>query len=205
MLKETFFNLVSKYTDNQYVKNDLWFDIEKRYSTRQRHYHTLDHLKSVLVELLPLKKEIDNWDVVLFSLYYHDIIYNFFSSKNELKSAVHATKQMQELSMSDENIELCNQHIIATKAHCQTSNSDTNYFTDADLSILGASWNTYEEYLKNVRKEYALFPKFMYVKGRKKALTHILGMTRIFKTDYFHSKYEKQARINLRKELEQLS
>ncbi len=205
MLKETFINLVSKYTNSQYVKNDLWFDIEKRHSVKRRHYHTLNHLENVLLELLPLRKEIKNWDVILFALYYHDIIYNSLKSDNEKKSAEHAEIKLKELSISKAEIDLCKQHILATKSHQLLANSDTNYFTDADLSILGANWVTYNLYFENVRKEYALFPSFIYRKGRKKMLNHFLEMERIFKTDYFYTKYEVQAKKNLQKEIELLS
>ncbi len=204
MLKETFINLVSKYTNNQYVKNDLWFDIEKRHSSKQRHYHSLNHLESVLLELLPLKKEINNWDVILFALYYHDIIYNSLKSNNEKKSADHAKIKLNELSISIAEIDLCKQHILATKLHQLQPDNDTNLFTDADLSILGFDWETYEIYFKNVRKEYVLFPDFIYRKGRAKMINHFLEMNRIFKTDYFYNKYEIQAKKNLQKELELL-
>jgi len=59
-------------------------------------------------------------------------------------------------------------------------------------------------YYKNARKEYAIFPDFVYKPGRKKVLLHFLAMERIFKTDYFFHKFEMQAKQNLQKELEML-
>ena len=94
--------------------------------------------------------------------------------------------------------------IKCTKSH-EFSDSDTNYFTDADLSILGKSWKTYEEYYQQIRKEYKIYPDFIYNSGRKKALQHFLKMDRIFKTDYFFEKYEIQARENLQNELQILT
>jgi len=75
-------------------------------------------------------------------------------------------------------------------------------FTDADLSILGQSWEVYFTYSKHVRKEYGQYPLFLYKKGRKKVLKHFLDMERIFKTDHFFELYEKHARVNLQRELE---
>ena len=59
-------------------------------------------------------------------------------------------------------------------------------------------------YLKNVRKEYSLYPNLVYNPGRKKVLQHFVEMEKIFKTEYFFEKFEAQAKENLKQELEQL-
>jgi len=87
MLKETYINLLTKYSSNDNLIIDLWSEIEISYSNKKRHYHTLQHLDNLLLQLVPLKSEIKNWDTILFSLYYHDIIYNSLKSDNEEKSA----------------------------------------------------------------------------------------------------------------------
>jgi predicted metal-dependent HD superfamily phosphohydrolase len=87
MLKETFINLLSNYTDNELVINDLWNEVVKNYSSKKRHYHTLNHLENLLNQLTEIKGEIEIWNAVLFTLYYHDIIYNSLKSDNEEKSA----------------------------------------------------------------------------------------------------------------------
>jgi predicted metal-dependent HD superfamily phosphohydrolase len=62
----------------------------------------------------------------------------------------------------------------------------------------------YSDYYKNVRKEYSIYPNLLYNPGRKKVLKHFLAMGKIFKTDYFYQKFEKNARLNLQKELDLL-
>ena len=201
MLKDTFIQLVSKYTTNNIVANELWTEIEQNYSNKKRHYHTLQHLNSLLEQLTEAKKEIQNWDAILFTLYYHDIVYNTLKSDNEEKSAALAKTRMTQIAVSTQTIELCYNQILATKSHQTSSNSDTNYFTDADLAVLGKSWETYATYYKNVRKEYAIYPDFLYNRGRKKVIKHFLAMDRIFKTDFFYYKFETQAKQNLNQEL----
>jgi predicted metal-dependent HD superfamily phosphohydrolase len=39
---------------------------------------------------------------------------------------------------------------------------------DADLSILGKDLDTYLAYTKMIRKEYSIYPDFLYKPGRKK-------------------------------------
>lgn len=204
MLKEIFIELLTKYTDNDRVRNELWTEIEKNYSSKKRHYHTLHHLDNLLSQLTEVKSEIQNWETILFTLFYHDIIYNSIKSDNEEKSAELAEKRMKQISVSKDKIELCKKQILATKSHIRSTDNDTNYFTDADLSVLGQNWETYLLYYKNVRKEYSIYPALVYNPGRKKVLNHFLSMDRIFKTDFFYNKFETQAKLNLQQEIESL-
>lgn len=201
MLKETFIELLTNYTDNHRLTDKLWTEISKNYSSKKRHYHTLQHLDGLLTQLTAIKDKIQNWDIILFTLYYHDIIYNPLKSDNEEKSAELAEKHLKQISVSSDKIELCKKQILATKSHLKSTDSDTNYFTDADLSVLGQDWEIYSLYYKNVRKEYSIYPDFMYNSGRKKVLTHFLTMGRIFKTDFFYDKFEMRAKRNLAHEL----
>ena len=205
MLKETFIRLLTNYTDNRYLITELWEEIEEHYSGEKRHYHTLEHLENLLDQLRAVKNEIQNFETILFTLFYHDIIYNPLKSDNEEKSAELAEKRMTQLAVPDQMIALCKEQILATKSHHTSADSDTNYFTDADLSILGQDWETYLLYCQNVRKEYSIYPDLVYNPGRKKVLNHFLSMDRIFKTGFFHAKFENQAKENIWKEIEQLN
>ncbi|MNV13052.1 hypothetical protein D3C71_1036790 [compost metagenome] len=202
MLKQTFTQLALSYSDNEMLIEELWLEIETHYSGKKRYYHTLRHLEHLLEQLTVVKSEIRNWKTVLFTLFYHDVVYDALKSDNEEKSVELAVKRMQQLHVPPELIESCKEQILATKSHVKSGNDDTNYFTDADLSVLGQSWEVYSVYSKNVRKEYAVYPDLVYNPGRKKVLLHFLAMERIFKTDYFFEKYEQQARKNLKKEAE---
>lgn len=201
MLKETFIGLLKNYTDDDRLTDELWTEIEKNYSSDKRHYHTLQHLDDLLAQLTVIKGEIQNWETILFTLYYHDIIYNSLKPDNEEKSAELAEKRMTQISVPNDKIELCKKQILATKSHINSTDSDTNYFIDADLSILGQTWETYSLYYINVRKEYSIYPDFVYNPGRKKVLNHFLTMDRIFKTDFFYNKLEIQAKENVQREL----
>lgn len=205
LLEQTFIALLTNYTDNDSLKKELWSEIEQNYSSKKRHYHTLQHLENLLIQLTKVKDEIENWDTVLFTLYYHDIIYDSLKSDNEEKSAQLAEKRMNQISVDKNIIELCVNQILATKLHLASSNRDINFFIDADLSILGQPWETYLDYCKNVRQEYSSYPDLVYNSGRKKVLNHFLHMERIFKTDIFHLQYENQAKLNLSLEIELLN
>lgn len=204
MLKDTFLKLLKNYTEDTRLVNECWMEIELQYSTKKRHYHTLSHLDNLLQQLIEVKSNINNWETILFTLYYHDIVYKASKSDNEEQSAILAEKRMKQCCVPTTVIDICKAQILATKKHLIDSSSDTNYFTDADLSVLGQRWESYAAYFQQVRKEYSIYPNMMYNPGRKKVLKHFLEMERIYKTDYFHHTFEVQAKQNLQRELEML-
>lgn len=201
MLKTTFFELAGKYTTDSELIAQLWTVIEKHYSGKGRYYHNLSHLENMLGELEHCKNEIADWDTVLFALFYHDLIYKSTAKDNEEKSAEEAVKALRKTGYQEDKITKCSAMIIATKSHTVSSDNDTNLFTDADLSILGSSWENYYNYCQNVRKEYSVYPDLLYNPGRKKVLQHFLQMEYIFKTELFREKYEGSARENLMREI----
>jgi predicted metal-dependent HD superfamily phosphohydrolase len=205
MLRQHFISLLKSYTADNDLINTLWEEIEKNYTEKKRHYHTIEHLENLLRQLDLIRDEIQDWDAILFTLFYHDVVYNVFKSDNEEQSAILAEKRMQRLGVPTDRIDRCRAQILATKSHQVSPDSDTNYFTDADLSALGMPWNEYSMYYLGVRKEYSIYPDFIYNRGRKKVLNHFLSMDRLFKTDYFHEKYEEQAKQNIKHEIELLS
>lgn len=204
MLKTIFIALLKNYSDDEELIDNLWKELEQNYSGKKRFYHTLQHLENLLLQLNQVKEEIHNWDTLLFTLFYHDAVYNSLKADNEEKSAELAEKRMQQLAVPTETIDCCIEQILATKSHNHSTDSDTNYFTDADLFVLGENWETYATYLTNVRKEYSIYPDLIYNPGRKKVLNHFLAMDRIYKTDFFYDRYEKRAKENLQKELDLL-
>ncbi len=205
MLKNSFFNLTKIHSPDTHLIDELWKEIEENYSNKKRHYHTLSHLDNLLKQLSEVKDKIESWETIMFTLFYHDIIYNALKSDNEEKSAELAEKRMSQINVPSHIIENCKLQILATKKHLSDQSSDANYFLDADLSVLGQDIETYTLYYQNVRKEYAIYPDIIYKPGRKKVLKHFLGMDRIYKTEYFHTKLESQAKYNLSTELGLLS
>lgn len=181
----------------------LWDEIEKHYSKPKRHYHTLAHLNSILEELQAYKANFSSWDTVVFAIAYHDIIYNVLKSDNEERSAQLATERLTTISFPPDEIQMCSKMIVATKKH-EPHDFQTNLFTDADLSILGAEAEVYAAYSKQIRREYSLYPDFAYNPGRRKVLQHFLEMENIYKTKEFSDRYETKARINLQAELNSL-
>lgn len=204
MLTDIFLQLVKKYTNDHELANNLWLEIFTKYSEPKRHYHTIDHLKNMLRDLNEVKDKIEDWDTILFAVFYHDIIYKAYSSSNESDSAKLVMERLSDLGYPAPKIAKCANMILATKQHTLSDDNDTNYLLDADLAIFGQPTEEYQKYSEQIREEYTLYADFMYKSGRKKALQNFLQMEAIFKTDHFYKKYETQARMNISIELKDL-
>lgn len=203
-LKERFLQNCLKFSENRDLIENLWLKIEKKHSEKGRFYHNLDHLENMFLELEAVKDQILNYAAITFSVFYHDIIYDATSRANEEKSAEFAVSRLEELNTDQAIIKEVFEQILATKTHQISNHHDTNYLLDADLSVLGKDPEAYRDYTKKIRKEYSFYPDLLYKPGRKKVLQHFLELESIFKTDYFKSKYEKQAKENIQSELNNL-
>jgi len=196
-LQEIFTELCFQYTQDQNLIKSFWFEIEKKYSEKGRHYHNLQHLENMFSELDAVKDKIENFINISFSVFYHDVIYDASSKINEEKSAEFAKSRLEKLNCNASNINSVFEQIIATKAHQKADDNDIRYLLDADLSILGKDSESYVDYTKKIRKEYSIYPDLLYKPGRKKVLRHFLELENIFKTEDFKVKYENQARKNI--------
>jgi predicted metal-dependent HD superfamily phosphohydrolase len=176
-----------------------WLDLEKAYSKKSRHYHNLTHLKEMIASFETYRDKLQNPNEVLFSIFYHDFVYFASKKDNELKSAEYA------LAILPENINLNKQlvfdAICATQQHQQNVIEDINWLIDFDLKILAKDWDDYKIYFKQIRKEYRIYPDFLYKPGRAKALKHFLENEFIFQTEEFRNLYEDKARQNIEKEI----
>lgn len=205
MLKTIFTELTKKYTEDTSISKKLWNEIVINYSDIGRYYHNLNHIEAIISELSDVKDQIPEWDTAMYSVFYHDIIFNATRTDNEALSAEVANNRLQEINFPKDKITECVLQILATKGHEAGTDLTTQLFMDADLAILGKDTKKYAEYSANIRKEFFVYTDAQYNAGRKKVLNHFLAMDQIFKTNYFHKKYELNARKNIERELTLLS
>ncbi len=203
-LRDIWIELASNYLADFEMIDELWGEIEKEYSYKSRYYHNLSHLTDMISQLMIIKANIKDFNTILFATFYHDIVYKTNRNDNEEKSAELARNRLQKLRVPGTIIDKCCKQIIATKNHSTNEDIDTNYLVDTDLGILGAEWPEYKSYADKIRNEYGKYPDSLYKKGRRDKLNHFLRMDRIFKTDEFKERFEKQARDNMEKELKEL-
>ncbi|MBS9779629.1 MAG: N-methyl-D-aspartate receptor NMDAR2C subunit [Moraxellaceae bacterium] len=171
--------------------------LQSYYHEKHRHYHNQSHISVCLQHLQNCQNLADNVNGVELALWFHDVIYDVFSAKNELKSAELASQFLQENQANNALIDKVYQLIMATCHNANLQDNDEQLITDIDLTILGSSEKVYQQFEQNVRKEYKLIPSFIYYKKRKQVLESFLAKQRIYHHDYFYQKFEKMARKNL--------
>ncbi|MCP2027874.1 putative metal-dependent HD superfamily phosphohydrolase [Flavobacterium sp. HSC-32F16] len=198
-LEKIYSDLLSNigFSANEIQQN--WTDLEKAYSKKSRHYHNLTHLQEMITSFETYRDKLQNPDEILFSIFYHDFVYSASKKDNELKSAEYALSILTE--NSNLNKQLVFDAICATQQHQQNEIEDINWLIDFDLKILAKDWDDYKIYFEQIRKEYRIYPDFLYKPGRAKALKHFLENEFIFQTEEFRNLYEEKARINIEKEI----
>jgi predicted metal-dependent HD superfamily phosphohydrolase len=206
-LEEQWAELTGKYSQDSALIDKHFTEIQGAYTSSSRHYHNTGHIHALFKLAKQYEDFLQDKDVVGFSIFYHDIVYKVTRSDNEEKSAVRAEKDLSDLKIPTDKIAIVAKYIHATKQHKLNdadNESDLAWFLDFDMAILGADWDRYLEYTRQIRKEYSVYPDFLYNQARRKFLQSSLSASNIFHTTLFRTYHEQEARENIRKELERL-
>ncbi len=174
------------------------------YSERHRHYHTTQHINAMLRHFELTLKWSELPDELELAIWFHDAIYKPFSASNEKDSADWAKKFLTENKYDESGIDRVYRLIMATEHNGEVLGQDEKLLVDIDLTILGSPEHVYDQFERNVRKEYRLVPTFIYRKKRKQILKSFLAQDSIFYLDYFKEKFERPARVNLSRAIEYL-
>lgn len=205
-VESIWFDLCRLFNITESIAGSVWITLSVQYQEEGRFYHTLEHIHSLLKLNDSYRKELVDPGVVMFAIFFHDIIYDPKSKFNEEdSSAVFAERLNGHL---DEAViqKVCH-YINETKKHDVLSSEDTDlkYFVDFDMSILGSDRQTYQLYCQAIRKEYAHYPDEAYCNGRTAFLRGTVNEgKRIFATEEFFTKYEETAKSNILWECELL-
>lgn len=179
-------------------------DIFNQYSEFFRAYHTLAHIKSGLDLLKEVEELCEDYFLVQFAWWYHDYICLPNSTHNEIISADQAVFHAMHLNLNDTAIKKIRELILASKHNgCYTKAMDERIIHDIDLSILGSEPKVYNKYVKDIEDEYSVFIKNSTVFNTKRLelLNGFLSLKRIYHSEYFHERFDKIARENIKKEI----
>lgn len=179
-----------------------WFAyLVKQYTSKERKYHSLNHVIYMLSLAEKFKANVHNWMAFYLAIWFHDAIQNKLKA-NEKLSAQKCLEAIDELNLPADAHEAA-QLILATESHRASESSDAKLFVDLDLAILGSSKEEYRRYARQCRAEYKI-PNFLYRRGRIKVLEKFLQREHIYQSDLFRKRYEYQAQKNLNWEVEAL-
>lgn len=182
----------------------VWEEVQARYREPHRAYHTLQHLEECFAWFEQVRPLAHHAGDVAFALFYHDVIYDTHASDNEELSAELATAVLNDYVSGDSEPERIASLILATRHDAVPVSGDAKLLTDIDLSILGAAPARFDEYERQVRKEYEWVEKGAFREGRSRILAQFLARPAIYNCYFFHERLETSARSNLERSLARL-
>jgi predicted metal-dependent HD superfamily phosphohydrolase len=187
------------------VSDPKQYDVLKGcYTQPDRFYHNFEHIGACLAELNAVRSIWQDFAAVECALWFHDVVYDSKAKDNEAQSAVQALKWLQSINAAAEFSRNVESLIMDTRHAAAPATVDAQIIVDVDLSILGQGDNVFDEYERNIRKEYAWVPDDQFRAGRKAVLEGFLKRASIYSTEYFKNKYELHARQNLERSIARL-
>jgi predicted metal-dependent HD superfamily phosphohydrolase len=174
------------------------------YAEPHRAYHNLRHLEECFGHLEATVHLAMRPGEVAVALWFHDAIYDTHASDNEIRSAEWARKVVEGVGGSSDVAERVRDLILATRHAERPAPGDAALLVDIDLAILGAAEARFDEYERQIRREYAWVPEPLFRATRSRILGEFLARPRIYSTSYFAERHEGPARANLRRAIAQL-
>jgi len=169
-----------------------------------RHYHSRMHLEACLRHFSSAHFLATEPAEVELALWFHDAIYRTWRRDNELRSSVWARMFVVTHGGRHDIAARVSSHVMAT-AHVERKlSSDAALVVDIDLSILGQPQAVYDEFERNVRREYWWVPKRRYSAARTAVLKSFLNRPTIYHLPMFRDRLEQPARENLQRALKAL-
>jgi predicted metal-dependent HD superfamily phosphohydrolase len=184
-------------------------DLVGAYSEQGRHYHSLDHVATLLLLLDRHGEEVVDRSAVELAIFFHDAVYVPTRSDNEARSAVLARERLTALGLPSDLVARVADLVLATRHGSEHAapphDADVALLLDLDLSILAADRSAYAAYARAIRGEYATYPDEVYRPGRRRVLGQFLARSRIYETDRLHQLWDVAARANLAWEIAELA
>lgn len=203
-LQQGFVHVLGNYGVNPGLAYPVFDLLVAAYSSPDRHYHTLDHVQDVLQVAFRLATLTDAPGPLHLAIWFHDAVYDSRALDNEARSAELAASLLGPIGVPASVLERLSRLIMAT-AHLNDPlfhvDREMSILLDADLAILGASSQRYQQYVEGIRKEYAWVPDDEYRIARGNVLVQFLNRPRIYRTELMIHEYEAQARSNMMNEL----
>ncbi|PWN04806.1 hypothetical protein DJ010_04145 [Nocardioides silvaticus] len=185
---------------------DLRDSLLAAYGEESRGYHDVRHLGEVLARLEELAGAGASYHrvPVLLAAWFHDAVYDGERDAEE-RSAAWAEEALPGLVDAATVAEVA-RLVRLTESH-RPDDTDANgcALSDADLGILAAPRQRYDEYAAAVRTEYAHLPDDVFTAGRAVVLRELVAKPRLFHTDYALAHWEDDARRNVERELSVLA
>ena len=177
--------------------------IYRAYSEGHRKYHNVRHLCDVLMCLDRFKHLLYHPDLVELALFYHDIVYEIGSGRNEVLSVELFDDHFYD-HLSDGDRSRVKSLIMATEIGSLPERyMDCNYIADIDKAMMGGDPDDFKRNSLLIHEEYNVFSDNEFYEGRRKILMRLLNEG-VYKTRFFEMMYGNVAIQNINEELKKI-
>ena len=177
--------------------SEVYAALAQRLGAADRRFHNLGHIDECLRQLDRVAALVRDRDAVELALWFHDAEYTPGDASNERRSAelFVALAAGAPVLLRRRVVGL----ILATRHRKPARTHDRRYIEDIDLIGFGASWEKFMHNGDLLRAEFASQPDRQYYAGQVAFLAMLEARPVFFLTDYFRSRYEAQAKANIRR------
>jgi predicted metal-dependent HD superfamily phosphohydrolase len=187
-------------------------DLIRRLGEGHRRYHTARHVVEMYGALEELEREgvVSAREAALarVAACFHDAVYDpaAVGGANEADSAELAGRALRSLGLAPDDVDRVRRLVLDTEQHeAPVAKGLAAAFHDADLWILAAPRDRFDEYCAQVREEYAAVPDDAYAAGRTAVLEPFLRRDTLYATRYGQRTWTDRARVNLAREMARLA
>lgn len=166
-------------SSNDYLQSilDKWMinisidDIFNHWSESHRYYHTLEHLNDLISQIESDKQKYSDkeYEMLLITALFHDIVYDPLKRDNEERSADFFIKSCTNITS---DIKVIKQAILDTQTHLSTTDI-SEQFNKYDMNIVERPLNDLLEWEKGIYNEFKSFGD-KYKTGRLSFLKSLL-------------------------------
>jgi predicted metal-dependent HD superfamily phosphohydrolase len=171
------------------------------YEAPDRHYHGIGHIADCLREFDTVRHLAKSAAVVEYAIWFHDLVYDGRRQDNEERSAELAETHLKRLHADEAFRQRVRELILFTRHDREPPDIDGKLMVDIDLASLARPAEVFDENTRLIRQEFPHVNDADFARGRRDMLGRFLARPRIYYTDVFHDRYEKQARANLTRAL----
>ena len=186
-------------------------ELRQRYAEPHRRYHAVAHIDALARSFSEVAAG-PGWTrapEIAAAILFHDAIDEPGRPDNEVRSGELARARLGDTEALDVDwvvrlIEATASHAVADGPALEPGlERDADLFLDADMAIIGAPPAIYDRYALGVFHEFVpVVGEAAFVQGRRAFVGAQLALPALFRTSWFGSRYEAQARANLARELE---
>ncbi len=204
-MQQRFISLWERCMPDRMVRSaeDVYRELEGRYSHPHRHYHDLRHILACLRHFDTISDQLTWPDAVEMALWFHDVIWEPDADDNERRSA-ELFLGCAEGDADTNFLEVVHNLVMMTVHPSEPQSVDEQFTVDIDLASFGLPWEEFIRLGELVRNEFPHVSDRDFDSDQLRIFEMLASRPYFYFTEFFRSRYDATAQSNLRRRITQL-